>query len=58
VGGAVAAVTYKGGVSGVTPGLLQINAVLSQATPIGSAVPVIVNIGGVASQNGVTVAVR
>lgn len=58
VGGAVAAVTYKGGVSGVTPGLLQINAVLSQATPVGSAVPVIVNIGGVASQNGVTVAVR
>ncbi|MBL8233434.1 MAG: hypothetical protein JNL98_33365 [Bryobacterales bacterium] len=58
VGGAVAAVTYKGGVSGVTPGLLQINAVLSQATPVGAAIPVIVNIGGVVSQNGVTVAVR
>lgn len=58
VGGAVAAVTYKGGVPGVTPGLFQINAVLSQATPVGNAVPVIVNIGGVVSQNGVTVAVR
>jgi uncharacterized protein (TIGR03437 family) len=58
VGGALAQVTYKGGVFGVTPGLMQINAVVPPAAPVGGAVPVTVNIGGVLAQRDVTVAIQ
>jgi uncharacterized protein (TIGR03437 family) len=58
IGGALAEVFYKGGVPGVTAGLVQINVRVPAAAPVGPAVPVIVTIGGIPSQNGVTVAVR
>ena len=58
IGGALAQVTYKGGVYGVTPGLMQINAVVPLAAPTGGAVPLTVNIGGVLAQRDVTVAVQ
>ncbi|MBS1829619.1 MAG: hypothetical protein JST93_30245 [Acidobacteria bacterium] len=58
IGGALAQVTYKGGVYGVTPGLMQINAVVPLAAPAGSAIPLTVNIGGVLAQRDVTLAVQ
>ncbi|MBL8173353.1 MAG: hypothetical protein JNK48_01700 [Bryobacterales bacterium] len=58
IGGAVAQVTYKGGVFGVTPGLMQINAVVPPAAPTGGAVPLTVIIGGVTAQREVTVAIQ
>ncbi len=58
MGGAVAQITYKGGVPGVTPGLMQINAVVPPAAPVGGAVPLTVNIGGVLAQRDVTVAIQ
>ncbi len=58
IGGAVAQIAYKGGVYGVTPGLLQINAVVPLAAPTGAAVPLTVNIGGVLAQREVTVAIQ
>lgn len=58
IGGAVAQVVYKGGVFGVTPGLMQINAVVPPAAPVGGAVPLTVTIGGVPAQRDVTVAIQ
>jgi len=58
VGGADARVIYAGGVPGSIAGLTQVNAEVPAASPTGSAVPVTVTIGGVASTSGVTIAVR
>ncbi|MBM3760795.1 MAG: hypothetical protein FJW36_11170 [Acidobacteria bacterium] len=40
------------------PGLLQINLSIPSNAPAGAAVPVIVNVGGVDSQSGVTMAIK
>lgn len=58
IGGLPATVTYKGGVYGVTPGLLQINAMVPLGATSGPAVPVVVTIGTTPSQPGVTVAIQ
>jgi uncharacterized protein (TIGR03437 family) len=56
IGGTGATVQYAGPAPGAVAGLLQVNAVVPQG--IGPALPVTVSAGGIASQAGVTVAVK
>ena len=58
VGGYPATVLYAGAAPGYMPGVLQINAQMSPDAQAGSAVPVRITIGGVSSQDSVTLAVR
>ena len=58
IGGETAAINYRGEAPGATAGLVQVNALIPESVTPGGAVPVTVMIGGVASQAGVTVAVR
>lgn len=58
IGGQVAAVEYVGGAPGLVTGAFQINARIPVGSTTGPAVPVSVEINGVASQPGITVAVR
>jgi uncharacterized protein (TIGR03437 family) len=58
IGGYPATVLYAGAAPGLMPGVLQINAQMSPNVAAGSGVPVRISIGGVASQDAVTVAVR
>jgi uncharacterized protein (TIGR03437 family) len=58
IGGIVAAVQYAGSAPDAVAGLLQVNAVVPAGVSVGSAVPVVVSVGGIESQVGVTVAVR
>jgi uncharacterized protein (TIGR03437 family) len=55
IGGKAAAVQYAGGVPGAVAGVMQLNVQVPSGVS-GSAVPVVVSIGGVPSQPGVTVA--
>jgi uncharacterized protein (TIGR03437 family) len=57
IGGAAATVTYAGWVSGSVTGLYQINATVPAKASAGD-LPVLVTMGGVTSQAGVTVAVN
>lgn len=57
IGGVAAPVTYAGPFDGGMLGVLQINATIPAHTT-GAAVPVVVNIGGVDSQAGVTIATK
>jgi uncharacterized protein (TIGR03437 family) len=56
IGGKAASVQYAGGVPGVVAGVMQLN-VQVPAGVSGSAVPLVVTVGGAPSQAGVTVAV-
>jgi uncharacterized protein (TIGR03437 family) len=56
IGGADASLNYAGLAPGLV-GLYQVNALVPSATPVGSAVPVVITIGGVVS-NTVTIAVQ
>ena len=56
IGGAVANVQYAGGAPGVIAGVMQVNAVVP-AGVTGTAA-IVITVGGVSSQNGVTVVVR
>ncbi|HMD70715.1 MAG TPA: glycoside hydrolase family 44 protein [Bryobacteraceae bacterium] len=58
IGGQPAAVQYAGAAPGLMPGVLQINAQISTTAAAGVSVPVRITIGGVPSQDGVTLAVR
>jgi uncharacterized protein (TIGR03437 family) len=58
IGGTAANVQYAGPSPGSIEGLLQVNAVVPDDIPSDPAVPVVVTIGGVPSQAGVTIAVR
>jgi uncharacterized protein (TIGR03437 family) len=58
IGGIDAPVQYAGGVFGLTAGVLQVNLQVPAGVVPGSAVPVLLNIGGKASAVGVTVALR
>jgi uncharacterized protein (TIGR03437 family) len=53
-----AQVEYAGGSPGSVAGLLQLNVRLPAGLAAGAAVPVSVNIGGVNSRDGVTIAIR
>ena len=58
VGGLNAQVLYAGGVPGLVAGLLQVNIQLPSDVAPGSAVPVVLAIGGKSSQANVTFAIR
>jgi uncharacterized protein (TIGR03437 family) len=58
IGGANAQVKYSGGAPSAVAGLTQINAVVPQGITPGNSVPVIVIIGGVSSQAGLTLTVN
>ena len=58
IGGIDAPLQFAGSAPDAVAGLLQVNAVVPQGAPSGSAVPIVLSVGGVASQAGVTVAVR
>jgi uncharacterized protein (TIGR03437 family) len=56
IGGVPADVKYAGGIAGVIAGVMQVNAVVPAG--VSGIVPVVVSVGGVASQPGVTISVR
>ena len=56
IGGVAAEVRFAGGAAGQIAGLMQVNAVVPAG--LSGAVPVVLTVGGAASQPGVTVAVR
>jgi uncharacterized protein (TIGR03437 family) len=58
IGGWPATVQYAGAAPGMMPGVLQINAQMSNAVAPGASVPVQVKVGNAGSQDGVTIAVR
>jgi uncharacterized protein (TIGR03437 family) len=58
IGGYPATVKYAGAAPGYPPGVLQINAQMSTNVQAGNAVPVHITIGGVKSQDGVTLVVK
>ena len=57
VNGVDATVLYSGSAPGLVAGVMQINVEIPPGTPSGN-VPVTVLVNGVASQNGVTVAIQ
>jgi len=58
IGGLPATVAYAGTAPFMMPGVLQVNVQMSPDVQPGNAVPVHVNVGGAASQDGVTLAVK
>jgi len=56
IGGVAAEVRYAGGAPGVIAGVMQVNAVVPDR--VFGTVPVVVSVGGVPSQSGVTLVVR
>jgi uncharacterized protein (TIGR03437 family) len=58
IGGQTATQNYCGEAPGFTAGLVQVNAQVPESITPGDAVPVIITIGGVTSQPGVTLAVK
>ncbi len=58
IGGQAATVLGAVAPPGSVPGLLQVNVTVPSNASTGSAVPVLVNLGGVDSQPGVTMAIR
>jgi uncharacterized protein (TIGR03437 family) len=58
IGGVPAAVQYAGAAPRLVAGVMQVNAVVPAGVPPGSAVPVVLEVGGMASPATVTVAVR
>jgi uncharacterized protein (TIGR03437 family) len=57
IGGQPATVQYAGTTPGEVSGIMQIKVQIPSGVTAGSAVPVAIEIGGVASQSGVTIAV-
>jgi len=58
IGGQVAQVQYAGGAPGEVAGIMQLNVEIPTGIQTGDAVPVVLEVGGVPSQTGVTLAVR
>ena len=58
IGGVNATVLYAGGAPGDVAGILQVQLQVPTVPAAGAAAPVVLNIGGAASQAGVTMAVR
>ena len=58
VGGVNATVQYAGGVPSLVAGVLQVNVKVPQPVKSGPNLPILINIGGVASQTNVTLAVQ
>lgn len=58
IGGQAATVTYAGWVADSVAGLYQINATVPTKAASGNSIPVVVTMGGVSSQAGVTMAIQ
>jgi len=58
IDGQVAALNYAVAPPGSVPGVLEISAIVPATATAGAAIPVVVNIGGVDSQSGVTMAIK
>ena len=58
IGGQPAPVQYAGGAPGEVAGLMQVNVQIPVGIQTGNAVPVVLSVGNVPSQVGVTIAVR
>jgi uncharacterized protein (TIGR03437 family) len=58
VGGQEAPVEYAGGAPGMVAGLMQVNVQIPPGIQTGNAVPIVLRVGDVLSQGGVTIAVR
>ena len=58
IGGVPAQVKYAGSAPGLVSGVLQVNVEVPANIPPGGQVPIELTIGGIASQSGVTLAVR
>jgi uncharacterized protein (TIGR03437 family) len=58
IGGRSAQVLYAGPAPGFVAGVLQVNVRIAEDFPSGAAVPVVITVGGNASQAGLTLAVR
>jgi uncharacterized protein (TIGR03437 family) len=58
IGGIGATVQYAGSAPDEVAGLLQVNAVVPQGVGPGSSAPVVVSVGGIATQASVTIAVK
>jgi uncharacterized protein (TIGR03437 family) len=58
IGALNAQVQYAGGVFGLVAGVLQVNVLIPQGVSVGSSVPIVMNIGGIATQANVTVAIK
>jgi len=58
IGGAAATVLGAQDPPGSVPGVIQINVTVPSTISVGAAQPVIVTMGGIASQNGLTMAVK
>jgi uncharacterized protein (TIGR03437 family) len=58
VGGVPAAVTFAGSAPGFVGGVNQVNLLLSSNTPAGSAVPVVITVGGQSSPATATIGVQ
>ena len=57
IGGQPAVVQYAGSAPGEVEGLLQVNVLVPATLPTG-ALPVVLNVGGILSQSGVTISVK
>ncbi len=58
IGGKDAQVIYAGPSPGLIWGLTQVNVIVPDAAPTGSAVPIVISVGGQPTQSGVTLAVK
>ncbi len=58
IGGVAAEVQYAGAAPSLVAGVMQVNAVVPAGAPVGSAVPVVLTVGGVSSPASATVAIR
>ena len=58
IGNQNTSVQYAGSAGDSVAGLMQVNAVVPQSITPGAAVPIVVSVGGVPAQSGVTVAVQ
>ena len=58
IGGLNAKVSYAGAAPGLISGVTQVNALIPSGVNSGSAIPVVLTVGGVSSQAGVTIAIQ
>ena len=58
VGGIDAQVLYAGAAPGIVNGVMQVNVLIPANAPSGSAVPIVITVGGIPTQTGVTLAIQ
>ena len=58
IGGVQAQVAYSGSAPGIVSGVMQVNLVVPAGTASGGAVPLVIAVGGVNSQAGITISIQ